>query len=317
MLIMVLLESMILVIALVVLAKSSSVAVEKAADISRLAKVSQLAIGFLLVSVLTSLPELSVSVIASLSGASAIAVGNVFGSVVANLLLVFGLGALVYGLMIGDRDYKELRFGILLTIAIVLFILFNGFMTSWHFGFIQGIILLGIFVFYSMYVFMGEKIDEPIGEKIGKGKALKTIVVFVVAMGLVLLSADFVVRSASAIAEQLKLVESIIGATLVAVGTSVPEISISLQAIKQKKYEIAIGTVIGSNVVDLSLVLGTASIIKPLAVSIPFVLTITGIMIVANIVVLYLFSLKRMLRKGVGIVLLGMYVAYILLLIPL
>src|SRR3989338_8459324 len=139
---MALIEVILLLISLAVLAKSSSIVVENAVKLSKFFGISQLAVGFLLLSVSTSLPELSVSVISSAAGNGAIAAGNVFGSNIANILLILGAGAFLYGLTIRKETLKDISIILVLTTVISLYIIFNSSIRGQALGALEGIILL-------------------------------------------------------------------------------------------------------------------------------------------------------------------------------
>lgn len=309
---MALIEGLVLLISLAVLAKSSSVVVENAAKLSRFFGISQLAVGFLLISVLTSLPELSVSVISSSLGEGAIAAGNVFGSNIANILLVLGGGAFLYGLKIGKHELNDISIILVLTTVISAYIIFNNAIGKQSLGFLEGVILLLFFGGYAIYILLKKKTDEDNTNNITKKEALYAFLYFSIAIAIVLVSSGFVVDSAVKLAKLLGVAESFIGATVIAIGTSLPEISIDIQAIRKKQYGLALGDAIGSNMANITLVLGVAAIINPITVVLPVFIVALLFAIVANIVLFYVAAVNKELRRFGGALFLLIYVIYLI-----
>ncbi len=307
---MVLLDIAALALGLAVLSKASSLVVESSSRVSSALKISNLAVAFVIISVLTSLPELAISSIASLENVNAIAVGNIFGSVVANVLLVFGIGALFRdGInMSAARDDTALMSGYL-EIAVVS-IIAGAVLLSVEIGFAQSILLILAFVLYSMYMFKEHKNEAKTAS--AEDKSLNGAAVFFVSVIFVILSSELIVNSVVAIAHAVAIEEGIIGATIIAIGTSVPELSISIQALSKKDYGIALGTVVGSNIVDMTLVLGTAGLIRPLGITLAPLLASLGFAFLASIALLYMMLTKEKIRRTEGLVLLGIYAVYLI-----
>ncbi|VVB57362.1 putative membrane protein [uncultured archaeon] len=312
---MILLELLVLLVSTAVLAKSSSVVVEKAAKLSIFFGISTLAIGLILISVSTSLPELSVSVLSSTSGDGALAAGNVFGSNIANILLILGLGGALYGFSIKRRELTDIALILVLTTIISLYIIYAASISQRALAFPEGLVLLGLFAVYIYRVLSrkapveDEKKDR---EKVSKKEALGAFLWFCVAIVVVLASAGFVVESAIKIAAELGLAESFIGATLVAIGTSLPELSVDVQAIRKKQYGLALGDAIGSNMANLTLVLGTAAAINPIIITLPVLVIALLFAIVANVLLFYVAATdKRLTRQG-GLLFLGIYGIYLI-----
>lgn len=308
---MVLVESLVLFISLAVLAKSSSVVVENAAKLSKFFGVSQVAIGFILLAVSTSLPELSVSVLSSTLGKGAIAAGNVFGSNIADILLVLGIGGFLYGVKIGKNDLKDIAIILVLTTIVSAYIIFNSNIRNQALGFLEGIILLLLFIFYVIYIFRKKAIDGNGANHVTKKEALYAFLFFSASILLVLVSASFVVDSAVKIAKLLNIAESFIGATIIAIGTSLPELSIDLQAIRKKQYGLALGDALGSTITNITLVLGTAAVINPISIILPVFIAALLFAIIANILLFYFAAVKKELRRFDGALFLLVYVVYI------
>lgn len=309
---MILVELMVLLVSLAVLGKSSETVVEKAAKLSAFFGISTLAIGFLLMSVSTSLPELSVSVLSSTSGEGAISAGNVFGSNIANILLVLGLGGLLYGFSIKKSELMDIGLVLVLTTIISAYIIYAASVSGQALAFPEGLVLLALFGVYVRHV-LGRKREREIqGEKVTKKEALYAFLWFFASVLLVLASAGFVVDSAVKLAGALGLASSFIGATLVAVGTSLPELSVDLQAIRKKQYGLALGDAIGSNMANITLVLGTAAAINPIHVTLPVFIIALLFAIVANMLLLYAAATDRRLSRQGGLMFLAVYAIYLI-----
>ncbi len=308
---MVVVEAITLLISLVILAKSSSLVVEKALVLSRFFGISQLAVGFLLISVSTSLPELSVSIISSTVGEGALAAGNVFGSNIANILLVLGIGAFLYGFKVNKLSLKDIALVLVVTTIISAYMIFAGTVNRQVLGIVEGLILLLLFLGYAWYV-LSNKVQSENGEAvISKREALNGFLFFAAGIIVVLVSAGLVVESGIKIARLFNLAESFIGATFIAIGTSLPELSIDLQAIRKKHYGMALGDAIGSNMVNLTLVLGAAAIINPITVTLPIFIAALLFAIVSNVILLYVASVKKWVGRTTGVAFLLLYLVYL------
>ena len=307
-----LVEMITLLISLAILAKSSSVVVENAAKISKFFGISQVAIGFILLAVSTSLPELSVSIISSTGGEGAIAAGNVFGSNIADSLLVLVIGAFLYGLKIGKNELKDIAIVLVLTTIISVYIIFNSTIRNQALGFLEGIILLLLFGFYVIYIFRKKATEGNGTEQVTKKEALYAFLFFSASIILVLISAGFVVDSAVKLAKILNIAESFIGATIIAIGTSLPELAIDLQAIRKKQYGLALGDAIGSTMTNITLVLGTAAVIHPISIILPVFIAALLFAIIANIVLFYVAAVNKRIQKFGGVLFLLIYVIYII-----
>lgn len=309
---MIFIEIAILLVSLIILSKSASVVIKNAEKLSRFFGISQIAIGFLLVSVSTSLPELAVSVISSTMGEGAISAGNVFGSNIANILLILGIGAFLYGLKIGKNELKDISIILVLTTLISVYIIFNSTVTNRALGLFEGIALLLIFGAYAFYISRKKNIELNGANQISKEEALQAFLFFTAAMIVVLVSSGFVVNSAVKIADAFNFAKSFIGATIIAIGTSLPELSIDLQAIRKKHYGLALGDAIGSNMTNITLVLGIASAINPISVILPIFIAALLFAIIANVILFYASAVNKQLNRNGGLLFLLIYLAYLI-----
>lgn len=308
---MALLEFAILVVSVAILSKASSVVVDNAAKLSVFFRISQLAVGFTLIAAATSLPELSVSVTSSVMGEGAIAAGNVFGSNIANILLVLGLGAFLYGLKISPSNLRDIGLVLLLTTVVSVYIIFGSAVQERTLGFFEGAVLLLIFAVYAWHTLKQRRIAENAQESVTKEQALRAFLLFCVSIIIVIISAGFVVESAVKLATILGIAESFIGATIIAVGTSLPELSIDVQAIRKRHYGLAMGDAIGSNMVNLTLVLGTAAVFNPIQVRLPVFIAALLFAVIANMLLLYVAAVKKSIGRYGGAVFLLIYCLYL------
>ncbi|MCI0504152.1 sodium:calcium antiporter [Candidatus Micrarchaeota archaeon] len=306
-------EFLMLVISVAILSRASSMVVDNIVKISQFFRVSQVAIGFVLLAVATSLPELSVSVVASGLGEGAIAAGNVFGSNIANVLLILGVGAYLYGIKISTTDMKDIGLVLLLTTIISVYIIYNSSVQQKALGFLEGILLLTMFAAYVWYTLTKRKFEDADGNgQVTKKDALNAFLVFGIGLLLVLVSSGFVVSSAVSIAKMFGISESFIGATIIAIGTSLPELSVDLQAIRKRQYGVALGDAIGSNMANLTLVLGAAAAINPISITLPVFIAALLFAIIANSLLLYVAAAHRGLKRRGGTLFLAIYVVYLI-----
>ena len=309
---MVFLELGVLIVSVIILARSSGLVVDSAVKLSHFFGISQIAIGFLLLAVSTSLPELSVSVISSTGGEGAIAAGNVFGSNIANILLILGIGAFLYGFKISAANLKDIGLVLLLTTLISIYIIFNSSVQGNALGFLEGALLLIAFASYAWYTMTKRSSAENNnGDKVTKDEALKAFLFFGAGILIVIVSSGFVVESAVKLAKLLGIAESFIGATIIAIGTSLPEMSVDIQAIRKKHYGLALGDAIGSNMANLTLVLGTAAVINPIHVQIPVFIAALLFAVIANMVLLYVAAVNKKVERFGGALFLVLYIIYI------
>ena len=309
---MVFVELVTLVIFIVILAKSSGLVVENASKLAVFFGISTLAVGMLLVAVSTSLPELSVSVASSTAKQGAIAAGNVFGSNIANVLLILGLGAFLYGFRVGKENLNDLALVLMLTTLISVYILFHTQITGSALGIYERVLLLIIFLWYANRL-LGKKMENMApAKRMGRQEGLRAFLFFGLGVIGVIISSNFVVDSAVTLAEIAGLSKSFIGATLIALGTSLPELSIDLQAIRRKQFGLALGDAIGSNMANVTLVLGAAAAISPIVVNLSIFSAALLFAVVANMVFLYIAAVKGKFGRKDGLLLLALYALYLI-----
>lgn len=310
------------IIGFVLLIKGADWLVAGSAAIAKKNNVSNLVVGLTIVSMGTSMPELVVNVLASSKDASQIAIGNILGSNIANIWLILGVAAFIYPIKIKESTvFSEIPYSII-ALLLVAFLANSNFWGSHpnSINQIDGILLMiffGLFVAYIIRLAKNGKadmLDEVLDEKITTGKSI--IMVFLGMAGL-FFGGQWVVNGAIVTASHLGLSEAFIGLTIVAIGTSLPELVTSAMAAYKKNTDIAMANVIGSNIFNLLWVLGISAIIKP--VEFDPKLNI-DVLILLGASCLILFSLvtgrvKNQIGKPTSILFLVLYVAYVVFLL--
>jgi len=266
------LQGFILIAGLLLLVKGADWLVDGASVLAKKYKISDLAIGLTIVAFGTSAPELVVNSVASMGGYPDIVFGNVIGSNNFNLFIILGIAGLITPLAVQSSSvWKEIPFSLLA--AIILLILVNNYFSNEPLGlsYVDGLILLVLFAFFLYYVFTQLKSD-PSSEmtELKDYSTLKIWTLIVVGLAGLVIGGKLVVDNAVAMAQTLGVSEKIIGLTIVAAGTSLPELATSVVASMKKKNDIAIGNIIGSNIFNIFLILGVSSLISPLSYSVAF-----------------------------------------------
>ena len=262
------------IVGFIFLVKGADLLVDGAAAFAKKFKISTLVIGLTIVAFGTSAPELVVNIFASISGNSEIAIGNILGSNIANILLILGISALIFPLPAKKSTIKkEIPFSLLA--VLVLGILVNDLLidqvnlldgASGLLSRIDGLILLAFMTIFMVYTFGIAKNPEEAGEgeEIKNLPLAKSIAYIGIGLLGLVLGGRWIVNGAVKIAELFNVSEALIGLTIVAVGTSLPELATSAVAAYKKQADIAIGNIVGSNIFNIFFVLGVSSIIRPL-----------------------------------------------------
>lgn len=302
---------LILIIGFFLLIKGADIFVEGAASIARRFNVPAMVIGLTIVAMGTSAPEAAVSITSSLAGQNDMSVANVVGSNFFNILMVLGVSSIIATLPVQQSTIKKDAPFLLLVSGLLLL-----FGLDLKIGRIEGLILLAVFAYFLIDTIRTAKkgsseesattMDVEINEN---DSMIKTILLSILGIVGIVIGGDMVVNSATDIATSFGMSANLVGLTIVAVGTSLPEFVTSIVAIKKGETEIAIGNVIGSNIFNILLVLGLSTAISPITIS---VLALTDIIfMVAITVLLFLFMKKNSsLVKSQGIILVAIYIAY-------
>ncbi|MEW6328814.1 MAG: sodium:calcium antiporter [Candidatus Micrarchaeota archaeon] len=295
----------ILFIFLFVLARSSQFVVESAVKLARFFKIGEATIGFILISTSTSLPELSVSLISSSANESALAVGTAIGSNITDLCVVLGIAAFISTIYVRSKELLSIT-RILLVTSIIVIVL----MITTKLDRLDGLILLALFAFY-IYTLLKEKVT--LGERgdVSRKEALRAFLFFAVGIAGVIISSGFVVDSAIKISDALNLARSFIGATILAVGTSLPELAVGTTAVSSRHSSLALGDAIGSCMVNLTLVLGVAALINPPNINMSMFDVLAGFLLITNMVFWYILQTKKKLNREYGAVMLLIYAIFL------
>ena len=269
---------------------------------------SEISAGFIILSIATSLPELFVSAIASVMNQGGISVGNVLGSNIANLTIIIGLAILLSHkkFVIKSSSQKELVQFLFLSSLIPLFILQRG-----SIGPILGLVLLILFVYFGLNI--SKKAGKISSLGFIRKKDINMIIIkFLIAIGLLLLFSKLVVDNGIEIANFIGLPPSVIGATLIAIGTSLPELATTIQALKKHLFEMALGNILGSCITNLTLVLGIASLLSFSPVSTVAAGSIIFFVLVSSLTMWYLINTKKYLDRKTALFIILIYVLFVL-----
>ncbi len=302
---MILVQILLLAIGFFMLVKGADWFVDGSAGIAKKLGIPQLVIGLTIVAMGTSAPEAAVSINASLKANSGIAIGNVVGSNILNILVILGISALLSTIAIQKSTMCcEMPYMIFVTVVLIVLGMTGSYVTR-----MEGVILWILFLIYLAYLFHLAKqgTEEDTVEDRSTGKLL----LFMIGGGIIVVwGSDITVDSATAIAQMIGLSERFIGLTIVALGTSLPELVTSVVAAKKGNADIAIGNIVGSNIFNILFVIGTAALIAPVIYDPAFLFD--GIIAVLAGVLLWVSVLKtKSLRKSWGMVFLICYGAYL------
>lgn len=309
-------DFIILIIGFFLLIKGADIFVDGASSIAKKIGIPSVIVGLTIVSLGTSAPELAVSLISSFNGNNGIAVGNVLGSNLFNTLVVLGGTAIVAPLLIKKSTIKRDYIATLVVTILTCFLIFGVVPKSVNMlSRISGIILLVVCVVYMFILVKAAKKDSVKDEEnTSEIKMSKNILLSLIGVVGIVFGGNLVVDSATNIAYSLGMSEKLVGLTIVAVGTSLPELVTSIVAALKGENDIALGNVLGSNIFNLVLILGASATITPIAVSgvmiIDFIILIAVTLFIGALIFLNKKEEKRLGRLE-GIILVGIYVAYL------
>ena len=308
----------ILIIGFFFLIKGADLFVDGAASIARKFNIPSMVIGLTIVAMGTSAPEAAVSITSSLAGQNDMSVANVVGSNFFNILMVLGVSAIIAKLPVQKNTIKKDTPFLLIVSALLLIFAFDKNISR-----IEGIIFLVIFVYFLYTTVKSAKNTEESTSLSDNEIAVsdndiptdtpmfKTIILSLIGIAGIIFGGDMVVDSATSIATMFGMSANLVGLTIVAVGTSLPEFVTSIVAIKKGETEIAIGNVIGSNIFNILLVLGLASLINPIGLSTVALIDIVFMIFIT--IILYVFMKKNnSLVKSNGILFIVLYAIYMI-----
>ncbi|MBQ6098725.1 MAG: calcium/sodium antiporter [Methanobrevibacter sp.] len=304
----IIIQFVLLIVGFVFLIKGSDFFVDGASSIASILKIPTIIVGLTIVAFGTSAPEAAVSITSSLTGSNAMAVSNVIGSNLFNMLMVIGICALLGDLLIEKNVLeKDLPFLVAITVLFGVFI-FLG----WNISSIEGIILLIILIGYIIYLIRSTK-NSNNANYVEKPKLTlpKSIIFIVIGLAGIILGGDLVVNSASDIAIAFGMSETLVGLTIVAIGTSLPELVTSLTALKKGENQLVIGNVIGSNIFNILFVLGASSAISAITLSSQMLIDVCFMVFVTVLFFIFGKTQDKFDRKE-GAVLVALFIIYMI-----
>lgn len=288
------------------LIKGGDLLVDGASSLAKRLNVRPILIGLTVVAFGTSMPELLVNIIASIEGNADIAIGNIFGSNIGNILLILGTIALFFPFTVNNNTaWKEIPFSVIS--ALVTYVLVRDGILSLT----DGIILLLFFLLFLYYILSLSKIKGST-EEVQQGSLTKTITTIIIGIILLPIGGKLVVDNAVNMATIANINQGVIAFLLIGLGTSLPEFFASMIAARKKEIDLSIGNIMGSVLFNISFILGTSAVIRPIPFNTPAILD--SMMYVLATVVLLIATIigrKRMINGPVGILFFTLYFGYI------
>ena len=292
-------NTLILLASIAVLIMASELAISNSLKVSELSGFGKTTIGFILVGFATSLPEFSVSVFAVINPENVgISIGNVLGSNVVNIALILGVCILLmvlkrprfpsFVLTVAKEEMGNLHFGLFIASIIPLALLYIGYASRFI-----GVLLTGIFIFNMIQLARVKKTRKGVASS-EKRRTRRYVSLALVGASVVIASAFFIVGSSSFIATSVGVPPVIIGATIVAFGTSIPEFATSVSSVRKGFFDLALGNIVGSCFINITLILGVALMASPLSVSIAAFSNIALFSLITNLFLWYFLSNERM-----------------------
>lgn len=311
-------EYILLLIGFILLIKGADFFVDGASSIAKVLRIPTLIIGLTIVAFGTSAPEVAVSVTSAIQAQNEIAIGNVVGSNIFNLLLVVGIASMISPLKVKKSIIiKEFPFTILAGFVLLILSLDIKFQsgTTNMITRSDGLMLLvmfGIFMYYLIELALTSRDQtEEIGDVMPLGKSIPISLGGIVA---IVIGGKLVVDSATSIALTLGMSQNLVGLTIVAIGTSLPELVTSIVAARKGESDIALGNVIGSNIFNVFLILGLSSVIHPIAVDSQVIVDMTFMLITTILTYMFAITKKKIVRYE-GVILAVLYISYMVFII--
>ncbi len=302
----ILIQVTLMVVGFIMLIKGADWFVDGAAGIAAKMGIPQLIIGLTIVAMGTSAPETAVSISSAIKGNADICIGNVVGSNILNVLIILGITATIVELKVAK---STIRYEIPYMIFITIVLLIMGY-TGNKVTLLEGAILWALFILYLAYLFVMARKNNSDDEYQENKPAWKLVLYIVVGLAIIICGSNITVDSAVSIAKAIGISERFIGLTIVAFGTSLPELVTSLAAARKGNADIAIGNIVGSNIFNILFVIGTTAFILPVTFESKFI--IDTIICIATGVLLWLGVFrKQKLNRKLGIVMLCAYGAYL------
>ncbi len=311
-------EYLLLIVGFVLLIKGADAFVSGASSIAKKFNISDLVIGLTVVAFGTSAPELAVSTTAALSGQNAIAISNVVGSNIFNILVVLGVCAIIVPINVHSAVLKrEFPFAIVSS-GILVFMLVDTFYKKTDVNILSrfdGIVLLLLFIAFMVNILKGakgtlsEEVEINEEEAVKELSTLASLLMVVFGLAAVVLGGDLVVKESSAIATSFGVSQTLIGLTIVAMGTSLPELVTSVIACRKGNSDMALGNVIGSNIFNVIFILGVSSVISPIEVE-RVALYDAALALILTLIAFFMSKTKNTISRVEGICMLLIFVGY-------
>jgi cation:H+ antiporter len=300
------LQIFLLILGFTMLVKGADWFVDGVAGIAERFGIPQIVIGLTIVAMGTSAPEAAVSITAALNGSAGISIGNIVGSNIFNVLIILGITAVIFPIPVKAKTMGiEIPFMILVSVVLLVM----GLISS-ELSLVCGIVLWVLFLCYLGYMFYTARRDKvAVEEEHKKSSIIKLLALSVIGGVLVVWGSDVTVDSATKLAEYFGMSESFIALTIVAFGTSLPELVTSITAALKGKTDIAIGNIVGSNVFNILFVLGTTCLITPVLFARSFIVDASVAIGAAVLLLVCLLPKKKLTRTG-GIIMLLCYAGY-------
>ena len=300
-----------LILGLAILVIGGDILVRGAVSVAERFSISPLIIGLTIVSLGTSAPELFISVQAALAGSGGLAIGNIVGSNIANVLLVLGLPALI-----AAQSVKEDGIGRNILVMLGITVVFMGMLSTGSMGFLYGLILitlLTLFLWDQYKTAIKSKEVPDYHDEVGEGPSSPKIAALFLIIGIILLpiGAQLTVNSAHTIALDWGLSDEIIGLTVVAIGTSLPELAASMMAVIRGNSNLAIGNVVGSNIFNIAAIMGVTLLIVPVPVGEHIIHVDMWVMFGVSVLLAAIAYFTNAITRFMGVVMLALYTSYI------
>ena len=310
-----LIQILLILVGLVLLIKGADLLVDGSSAIAKKLRISEIVIGLTIVSIGTSMPELFVSTTSAIQGAADISIGNIIGSNICNLLLILGISAVIHPVEFQKQTkWIENPMSIILT---AIFLIISN--TNQEVGRIEGIILILLFIGFLVYtIIMGRKSQDEVIleislEEVKKINVFKSIMLIILGIVALKIGGDLVVENAKLVATALNVSEKVIGLTIVAIGTSLPELVTSVTAAIKGDSDIAIGNIIGSNIFNMLLIIGVTSIIQPIPYNVTYNSQMIILFVGMSLMLIFPFiKPKDQLSRKNGLILVLLYIFYML-----
>lgn len=308
--------SVLLIFGFVMLIKGADFFVDGASKVAAKMKIPMIVIGLTIVAFGTSAPEAAISINSAVQGNAGISVGNVIGSNIMNILLILGISALFASLPVKKTTFRyEIPFVIFITAVLGIMGMIGGSIDK-----LDAVLLLVLFALFFAYLILlskkGDGAADDVPALTEKDTVPKMILFILIGLAAIVLGSDFTVTGATAVAKAFHVEDRIIGLTIVAFGTSLPELVTSVTAARKKQTDIAIGNIIGSNIFNILFVIGLAGVVSPIPIGFSDSFLIDSVIAAAAALLLWLLVFKnKKLSKAGGAMMLGCYAVYFVYLI--